>query len=232
MTTSKAWDWDKNENSVWRIPSEECYAMAERWRQRGFLDLLDYGCGLGRHAVAFAQRGFQVRAFDLSQTGVDHLKAWADREGLSIEVQVADMLDLPYPDRSFDCIFALYVMSHTDTQGIRKVLKEVARVLRPGGEVYFTLCSKDTWAFRDAGFPQWDENTVVKTDSGPEQGIPHFYVALDDIFPLLGPLEPLYIRHTDDCYIRGARQNRKHYYILARLRPDGADCGDCAGPGV
>lgn len=229
MTTSKAWNWDQNQNPVWLSPSEECYAMAERWRLRGDRDLLDFGCGLGRHAIAFAQRGFRVRAFDLSQAGVAHLQAWAAREKLSVEVRVADMLALPYADRSFDCIFAYHVLSHTDTGGIRQILGEIIRVLRPGGEVYFTLCSKDTWSFRDAGYPKWDENTVVKTDQGPEQGLPHFYVTLDDIFPLLGPLEPLYIRHTDDCYVAGARQNSKHYFILARLGEAGTPA---PGPGV
>jgi ubiquinone/menaquinone biosynthesis C-methylase UbiE len=52
------------------------------------------------------------------------------------------MKELPYKDESFDCILAYHVISHTDTQGIKRILKELNRVLRKSGEFFITLCSK------------------------------------------------------------------------------------------
>ena len=218
MSVSKAWDWNESENQIWLNPSEESYFISERWRDSGYKSLLDFGCGLGRHSIFFAKQNFDVSAFDLSADGAEHLKSWAECEKLKIDVQIADMLSLPYPNDTFDCLFAYHVISHTDTMGIKQIMGEIKRVVKPDGEIYITLCSKETWSYKDAGYPVIDENTVVKTEDGPEKGIPHFYVDMDDIIGLFSNagLELLRIRHTDDCYWDGQKRNSKHYFILAK----------------
>lgn len=217
MTISKEWEWSKESNPIWLKPSEESYYLANRWRTAGFRNVLDFGCGLGRHSVFFAKSGFNVSAFDLSGAGVEHLGKWAERENLKVDVRVADMLALPYPDDAFDCIFAYHVISHTDTKGINTIINELMRVLKKGGELYLSLCSKDTWSYKDAGYPKLDENTVIKTDEGPEKGIPHFYVSLDDTLALFKNFSIITIRHVDDCYFEGNKHNSKHFFILGRL---------------
>ena len=218
MSVSKAWDWSKETDSLWRRPSEESYAVMQRWKDEGVKRVLDLGCGLGRHAVYFAKQGFDVSACDLSREAVASLQTWAEAEGLPVRAAQADMTALPYADGAFDAVFAYHVISHTDTAGIRKIIGEIARVLRPGGELYATLCSKETWSFRDAGYPRLDANTIVKTDDGPEKDVPHFYATLDELFDLFHAFEIEQIRHVDDCYFAGRKQNSKHYYLSARLR--------------
>lgn len=216
MVDSKAWNWKEETSLIWLKPSEESYYIANHWKENGYKDVLDFGCGLGRHSIFFAKQGFNVSAFDLSQEGINHLEKWAKNEGLTIDLTIADMISLPYKDSSFDCIFAYHVISHTDTAGMQKILSEIDRILKPDGEIYITLCSKETWSFKDAGYPRIDENTVAKTAEGPEKGIPHFYVTLNDILRLLDDFEIKRIRHTDDCYFDGKEQNSKHYFILAK----------------
>lgn len=218
MSVSKAWAWDQEHSSIWLSPSEESYYIAQRWKENGFREVLDFGCGLGRHAVYFAKQGFRVSAFDLSVEGTEHLRRWSDKENLSIDTTLADMLDLPYENNSFDAIFAYHVISHTDSIGMKRILMEITRILKPGGEIYLSLCSKETWSFKDAGYPKLDENTVIKTEDGPEKGIPHFYVTLHDIISLFHEFEIEKIRHTDDCFFGGETKNSKHYFITAKLR--------------
>ena len=55
-------------------------------------------------------------------------------------------------------------------------MREIKRITKPSGEMYITLCSKEIWAFAEAGFPQIDDNTIRKTEDGPEKDVPHFYV--------------------------------------------------------
>lgn len=98
MTYSKQWNWKEAKSPVWVTPSEESYYIASRWKKIGYRDMLDFGCGLGRHSIFFAKKGFNVSAFDLSREAVEHLKKWANDEGLTINSTVADMLDLPYQD--------------------------------------------------------------------------------------------------------------------------------------
>ena len=218
MAVSKAWEWNKETSSIWLQPSEESYYIAQRWKDKGFKRVLDFGCGLGRHSILFAKHGFHVSAFDLSEEATVHLKSWAEKEELPVDITNADMLKLPYEDNSFDAIFAYHVISHTDSVGIKRIINEISRVLRISGEVFLTLCSKESWSFRNAGYPKLDENTVIKTEEGPEKGVPHFYVDLDDILDLFSNYDIERIRYIDDCYFDGKKQNCKHYFLTASLR--------------
>lgn len=216
MTDSKSWNWTLEKDAIWTTPCEESHFLADRWTSAGYRDLLDFGCGLGRHSVFFAKRGFRVSAFDLSPDGVRHLEEWAEREDLTIDARVADMLALPYADASFDCLFAFHVISHTDTEGMGRIVDGIRRVLRPGGEFYVTLCSKESWSFVGGGYPRLDGNTLVKTDAGPEQGVPHFYSDLDDVLRHFEGFAIDRIRHVDDCFFAGKRHDSRHFYVLGR----------------
>ncbi len=218
MSISKAWNWKEEKSNIWLQPSEESYFIANTWKQRGVKKVLDLGCGLGRHSILFAKTGFQVSALDLSVDATNHLKKWAKDENLAVDVKNADMLNLPYEDNTFDALFAMHVISHTDTENFKKILNEMTRVLKVGSQIFVTLCSKDTWSFKDSGYPKHDENTVIKIEDGPENGIPHFYVTLDDILILFKDFEIERIRHIDDCYFDNAIRNSKHYFITAKLK--------------
>ena len=216
MVESKAWDWVTGAHPRWLTPSEESHYLAHRWQELGYKTLLDLGCGLGRHSIFFARHGFDVKAYDLSPEGVQHLCDWSQREGLAVETGVGDMLRLPYADHSIDCLFAYHVIYHTDTAGFHKALAEITRVLKPGGEFFLTLSAKDTWSFAEAGYPHADENTVIKTEQGAEQGVPHFFVSLDDIMELFAGFDLARVRHVDDCYSDGSKRNSRHYFVLGR----------------
>jgi 2-polyprenyl-3-methyl-5-hydroxy-6-metoxy-1,4-benzoquinol methylase len=156
MTKSKEWDWQKEISPIWLEPCEESYYYCRRWKKAGKKTVLDLGCGLGRHSILFAKEGFDVTAVDLSEYAVEHLDSWRTREGLDIKTVCCDMKKLPFQDSAFDCLWAYHVISHADTAGIIEIISEIQRVLKPGGETYFTLCSKESKNFREALFPYID----------------------------------------------------------------------------
>lgn len=182
MVESKAWDWSKNEDNYWLVPSKEACYLAEAWKSKQFKKFLDLGCGLGRHSIYFAQKEFEVSSVDLSDYGVNHLKQWAEKEDLNIDMQVCDMLNLPFEDNTFDCIMAYNVIYHTDTEGFIKVVNEINRVLKSGGELFITLISKNTWSFQHVEqYKRVDENTILRDEHETELNVPHFYVNIDDV---------------------------------------------------
>ena len=215
---SKEWNWEINTNDLWLKPSIESYFYVKEWKNKQFKNVLDLGCGLGRHAILFAKNGFNVTACDLSDYGVNHLNDWSDKENLKIETVVCDMLKLPFNENSFDAIFSYHTISHTDTIGVKKVINELKRVLKSNGELFLTLCSKETWSFKDAGYPKIDENTVLKQEDGPEDGIPHFYVNLEDIQKLFNDFEIISVRHIDDIYYTDKLNHSKHYFVHMKLK--------------
>lgn len=107
--------------------------------------VLDLGCGFGRHAFASARLGAAVVAVDAASEEVASVRAtfaaMADAGELGAGAQSgvvrADALALPFAPASFDCVIASEVLEHVgDDTG---AMRELARVLRPGGEMAVTV---------------------------------------------------------------------------------------------
>ena len=217
MSISKKWNWEENKEDIWLKPSVESHYYGNIWQSKGFNNILDLGCGMGRHAILFAKMNFNVDAFDLSEYAINYLKVWAQEEKVKVNTKIGDMLDLPYEDNRFDAIFSYHTISHTNSTGIKQIFTEIKRVLKSNGEIFLTLCSKDTWSFKEAGYPHHDPNTVIKTDDGPEKGVLHYYVNLEDIEEFFSEFEIISIRHIDDIFYTDKINHSKHYFVHAKI---------------
>lgn len=187
MVESKAWNWeivDKNDED-WNSPAPEVYYLCEYWKKKGFKEFLDVGCGFGRNSIFMAKNGFSVSTFDLSTYSVEMTKQKAKENGVVLkDIQVSDMLEMPYKDNRFDCLLAMNVISHTDKNGFDKILSEINRVLKPNGEAYFTIGSKESFWFNNTKCIYVDDWTKIRVEDGPEDGIPHFYIDDKDCLTL------------------------------------------------
>jgi SAM-dependent methyltransferase len=218
MVRSVGWDWKNADHAHWLKPSDTGFYLANKWKESGRETVLDLGSGLGRHAVCFAKHGLKVSAMDISDYGIQYLRSWAESENLNIETCVGDMLSLPYDDNSFDCVFAYHVISHSDTAGVKKIIKEIERVLKPQGEVLLSFCSKETTHFAKSLYPKLDENTLICQDE-PEIGAPHFYTDLPGILDLLSGFDIELVKHTEYCNLDiQHKQKSMYYYVRATLR--------------
>jgi ubiquinone/menaquinone biosynthesis C-methylase UbiE len=96
--------------------------------------LLDVGCGFGRPAIRFAERtGAEVVGVNVSAGQVATARRLAAEAGVPERARfdVADANALPYPDGSFDGVWAVEVLMYLPDR--LRALREIARVLRPGG---------------------------------------------------------------------------------------------------
>jgi len=220
MVNSKGWNWNivkDDESCIWKSPSIESYYLVNRWKSQDKKDFLDLGCGLGRHSILFGKNGFNVSCFDISKEAIKKTKEWAEKEKLQFKYKVGDMLKLPYDNNSFDAILCRNVISHTDTEGMKKVAEELKRVLKENGECYITLGSKDTWGFKQEDWPLVDENTRLRMEEGPEYKIPHFYADYNLIKELFKEFEIIHINHIEDFYEnKGKTFSSYHYHILIK----------------
>jgi SAM-dependent methyltransferase len=99
------------------------------------LSLLDLGCGLGEGAVHFAQLGANVTASDLSPGMLEVTSKVAEIHNCSVKTLVASATDLSnVPDASFDIVYGANMLHHVD---IEACIREVHRVLKPGGRAAF-----------------------------------------------------------------------------------------------
>jgi SAM-dependent methyltransferase len=98
--------------------------------------LLDCGCGPGSISCDFAKMvNFgHVEGIDREQSQIDLARAHAAEKGIiNATFSVGSIYDLPFPDSSFDVVFAHAIFEHISDPD--KALAEMLRVLEPGGLV-------------------------------------------------------------------------------------------------
>ena len=108
--------------------------------------VLDVGCGTGGAARALAAafpNVEQVVGLDLSETMIAEARARTEGSDSRVEFILGDAHALPFPAESFDATYSLRVFEIIGDP--RRVLSEMARVLRPGGRLYVNGTDMDAW---------------------------------------------------------------------------------------
>lgn len=123
-----AWIYDRAE------PAERAALAPYRDQLVGDLqgDILEVGCGPGGNFPHYPATA-HVTATDYSQHMIERALPRAAEVQANITVEEADAHDLPYPDASFDAVVSALVFCSLPDQP--RALTEIARVLKPGGEL-------------------------------------------------------------------------------------------------
>ena len=98
---------------------------------------LDVGCGEGHNTRLVAQRGARLTALDIAGRFIRYAQEQESQEPLGITYLHASAVEMPLPDASFD--FVMATMSMMDVPEQDRAIREVARVLRPGGFFQFSI---------------------------------------------------------------------------------------------
>ena len=123
--------------------------------------ILDVGCGRGRHSRILASRGYSVTGIDLSEQALETARRRAEREGLAIRFQQADMRALPF-EAAFDGTINLFTtfgyFESDDDHAL--AIGEMARALVPGG-----------WLVQDFLNVPYALNHIVPEDEREADGV-------------------------------------------------------------
>lgn len=109
--------------------------FAEENRDRGLV--ADLGCGPGQTTQFLAGAGLtQLLGIDLSPELIAIARQQA---GDSLKFEVGNMMELAYPAEAFGGVVAFYAIVHFSPEELALALREVYRVLRPGGQFLFSF---------------------------------------------------------------------------------------------
>ena len=140
------------------------------------LRILDFGCGPGTISIGLAEAVApgEFHGVDMEASQIDLAKLFAARDGRdNMTWHVADVLDLPFEDDCFDVAHCCNVLMHVpDTQA---VLREVKRVLKPGGLIASReMISESCFTHPDLGVIRraWDmfEDLLAADEGHPQMG--------------------------------------------------------------
>ena len=189
--------WDmvyKEQGRVFSEPYKGFAKYLEILKGDGFRNILDLGCGTGRHALPLAKDGFNVYAFDISENAIKLLLETVSKnnnfQDVILRTSVADMFEkFPYPDNFFDTIISIAVVYHGTLNNILLAMKEIARVLKKGGLFYFTASVSIEHSKRvnsGKNYIMVEKGTYLPLD-GREKYLVHHYFTKDELYSLLRP---------------------------------------------
>ena len=124
----------------WHIPTAAGFADSKN------LSVLEVGCGLGTDGAQFAKAGAKYTGVDLTDAAIDLAKRRFDLFNLPGTFRVADAERLLFANNSFDIVYSHGVLHHTPDTAT--AVREIHRVLRPGGKAVVMLYHRDSYNYR------------------------------------------------------------------------------------
>jgi SAM-dependent methyltransferase len=140
--------------------------------------VLDLGCGPGLYTSRWAWTGADVTGVDFSARSLEHARAAAHREGLTIRYVEADYLDWQ-PGRTFDLVTMIYCdFSAIAPRDRDRLLRSIHSWLAPGGAFLFDVHALPYLASRHEGLVRREH-----PDGGFWSSAPHTEVAETFVYP-------------------------------------------------
>jgi ubiquinone/menaquinone biosynthesis C-methylase UbiE len=160
---------------------------------------LDVGCGQAPYAAALAREGLQITGLDRSPGQLHRARGHLAGASFDVHVAAGSATDLPFADGSFDFAYAINMLHHVQGQDRRrKVMQEIARVVRPGGLVFLHEMNTQNPLFRfymgylfpilrkiDEGTEEWILPSELPTIDGQvwDEAI-YYFTFLPEFIPL------------------------------------------------
>lgn len=202
--------WDavtKERQGQKKTPGEEVIALHDLFHNKEVKKILDLGCGSGRHLVYFAKLGYDVYGIDVSPEAIKLSEKWLSDEGLHAELHCKDMQRLPWPDNFFDAVFSVQVIEHNHLEHIRKIIKEVHRVIHLAG-YFFAIVKKypPQKEWKKGKFAKLDRHLYAPTE-GTEKGMVHYFFTEDELIDILAGFNIIEIK---------ADKKEEHFCVLTQ----------------
>jgi SAM-dependent methyltransferase len=131
----------------WKTAPEEVKWVIDELGLEEGAKVLDLCCGVGRHSLQLARRGLTVTGVDRTALYLRTIAMTAEEDELELELVQEDMRTFCRPG-AFDCAINLYTSFgyFEDPEDDRKVARNLAESLRPGGALVMDLMPKEVMA--------------------------------------------------------------------------------------
>ncbi|MGY5876850.1 MAG: class I SAM-dependent methyltransferase [Candidatus Thorarchaeota archaeon] len=106
--------------------------------------ILDCGAGGGRPPLGlFAEWGYRCYGIDISEDAINAAKQFASKYNLEMDMRVGDFRNIPFDDESFSYVYTQNSVGHLSKKDVEIAIREMKRVLRPGGLLFIDFMSVD-----------------------------------------------------------------------------------------
>ncbi|MFH1385601.1 MAG: class I SAM-dependent methyltransferase [Patescibacteria group bacterium] len=207
-------DIEKQPEKIFRDVNKELPEFIKLLKKIKAKNVLDLGCGTGKHLVVLAKCGFRVLGFDLIDKVIKIAEDWLKKEGLKADLSVGDIYKkLPYEDNFFDGVISTKALHHGTVDQIKKLVKELERIMKPGGILMVEVPRKKKGYERFKGEHKEIETGTLVPISGSEKDVPHhIFSSRKELVDLFSNYKVLGI------VLSGNANRRNHYTLFGKLK--------------
>ncbi len=136
--------------------------------------ILDCGAG-GRHPplAVFHRAGYGTYGIDNSDSQIERANNYAKEHNMEFNIIKGDIRELPYEDESFSFVFSHHTIHHMPKVEVEKTVKEMIRVLKPGGLIFVNFPSIDCASYGHG--EEVTEGEFLQVESDGEKVIHCFF---------------------------------------------------------
>ncbi len=120
----------------------------QKGRLNSDMRILDAGCGRGRNAAYFIKNDYDIYGVDRAAESILELNEKINDWNPTFDknnFQIADLINIPFPDQSFDFIISSAVLHFSESRShFTKQMLELIRVLKQDGYLFIRMTSKHT----------------------------------------------------------------------------------------
>lgn len=184
--------WYASDEYYWGTePADFCDKLIKLQPATASTKVLDIGCGEGKDAVYFAEKGYSVTAFDLTSTGIEKTKKLTSQRKVRIDAYVDDINTFQTND-TFDIIYSTGTIQYLFDENKKEFFEKIEKITKMNGVVFFNVFAEKPflelppdWDIEEkmwksgelfTYFSDWKihhiEEAIFEDDSG---GIPHLH---------------------------------------------------------
>ncbi|MDH5461793.1 MAG: class I SAM-dependent methyltransferase [Candidatus Bathyarchaeota archaeon] len=211
---SKTSVWERHYSKLKRLPEwlkkpvPFVVETLHAFNSHKFRDVLDLGCGVGRHCVYLAENGFEVVGLDVSVSALRTAKEWIRKKKLAnVNFLRGSMTDLPLGDNCFDAVICVSVLHHAIKGQILRAVDEIHRVLRGNGLFLTNLVSVEDYRYGKGKEVEADTFTVLEDFEDSRFEELHHFFTREEVLQLLARFSRIDVKP-----LVGGREHQPHHY--------------------
>lgn len=212
---SKSWEkyWGSSEQlDYWKVPSPEVIKFIEEVKENNLkTSVLDLGCGIGRHAIAFAEEGFYVHAVDFSKEALDQLHKISIMNDLRIQTKIGDYRSTLYENESFEIVLSYNVLYHGSRDEFQKSINKCYDYLKPNGLFMFTCLTREDDKY---GSGEMVAPHTYLSENSVHPGDIHYFSNETDIREMLNMFEIISLSKMEHAWEYKGKNRFSSYWII------------------
>ena len=186
----------------------------EHEKENSVKNIIDLGCGTGRHSLYFAEKNYPVHSVDSSENALDILKQNL-KPSYKIKLSRLNLIDLSDIKEKYDLAVCINVLSHGKFNELEKMFYEIEKIIENNGYLFLIITPVEFFKYVTTSKTIEVEKNSYLYINAPDGEIIHHFYTNDELTYLLRNYKNLIIKNIFE-YSPWLKKEVEHLMVIAR----------------